>query len=116
MKCEKCGKEMKEEIIFTSVNYSCNCLDDGWQTVEEMLNFLTPMDLPIKLKYLDADGCTGNIFIGDLDYFSRCPKGRKFKVTKLYDPYIGLKKGMTIEQVAEALYGYPLTSTEDDGC
>lgn len=116
MKCPNCNKDMKEEVIFTSVNYSCNC-GDGWQSVSEMLDLLRPMDFPIKLRFKDADGTSGGVFVGDLEYFNRCPKDRKFKVQRTYDPYIGLQKGMTEAEVAEALYGYKIHSdSEDDGC
>lgn len=115
MKCERCGKDMKEEALFTSVEYKCNCEDDGWQTANEMKDMLTPMDLPIKLRFKDTDNSEGSIFIGSMDYFDRCPKDRRFKVQRVYDPYIGLRKGMTQDEVAEALYGYSIAS-DDDGC
>lgn len=119
MKCDKCGKDMKEEALFTSVKYSCNCGEDSWQTAEQMRDFLSPMDFPIKLRFKDADGSQGGIFVGDIDYFERCPKGRKFKIQRAYDPYIGLRKGMTETEVAETLYGYSIVNQskdDDDGC
>ena len=57
MKCDICKKEMEEKTLFTSVEYTCNyCKDDGWQSIEEMLDLLSPMDLPLKLKFKDEDG------------------------------------------------------------
>lgn len=87
MICDKCGKEMKEETLFTSVNYSCTC-SDGWLTVDALLDMITPMNLPIKLKYEDSDG-QGSVIVNDIGYFNRCPKNRKFKIIRLYDSYIG---------------------------
>jgi|GEM_PF-2965383 len=113
MNCEKCGKKMKEETLFTSIEYSCNCGDDGWKTASDMLDLLRPMDLPIKLDFKDDDGTQGGVFIGNLDYFHRSPKGRKFKVRSHYD--MGLKKGMTMDEVKQAIYGYSIDS-DDDGC
>ena len=107
---------MEEKTLFTSVEYTCNyCKDDGWQSIEEMLDLLSPMDLPLKLKFKDEDGKEGGVFVGDLDYFTRCPKNRKFKVQGLYDPYLGVQKGMNQDEVIQAIYGYSIDS-DDDGC
>lgn len=114
MKCDNCGKEMKEEIIFTSISYSCKCFDAGWQSAEDLLELLSPMDLPIKLKFEDEDGKSGSVFIGELTYFSRCPKGRKFKIIGICDPYSVLVKGTTELDVAEQIFGYSIVN-EDDG-
>jgi len=114
MKCNSCGKDMKEETLFTTVEYKCNC-EDGWQTSKDMIDLLSPMDLPIKLLFKDEDGRSGSILIGDMDYFNRCPSKRKFKIQRVYDPYLGLQKGMTESEVATALYGYSIDS-DDDGC
>jgi hypothetical protein len=122
MKCDHCGKEMEEKTLFTSIEYNCkrcSSADDGWQTPDEVAQMISPMDLPLKLKFKDEDGTEGGVFIGDMNYFTRCPKGRKFKIQGILDPYLGVKKWMTPEEAAEALYGYPITrsdDSEDDGC
>lgn len=113
MKCERCGKAMKEEVIFTSVEYSCNCSEDGWYTAEDMLERLSPMDLPLRLDFKDQDGTVGGVFINNLDYFHNARKGRKFKIFNQFD--MGLKKGMTMKEVQKAIYGYSIDS-DDDGC
>ena len=112
MKCPKCNAEMKEETLFTSVNYSCNC-GDGWQSISEMLDLLRPMDFPIKLRFKDADGTSGGVFVGDLEYFNRCPKDRKFKVQRAYDPYIGME---TINLKSDGKEWIISQDSEDDGC
>jgi len=90
MKCDKCKKEMEAETLFTSVKYNCkHCNDNSWMSVDEMTEMLKPMDFPIKLKFMDDDGTTGAVFVSEHTYFSRCPKERKFKVIRLYDPYVG---------------------------
>lgn len=114
MKCERCGKTMKEEVIFTSIHYSCNCSEYGWYTAEDMLDRLHPMDLPIRVDFKDEDGTIGGVFVGNLDYFHSTRKGRKFKIFNRFD--IGLTKGMTEAEVAKALYGYSIDSDDDDGC
>lgn len=101
MKCPKCGKEMKEETLFTSIEYKCNCADDGWQSIDQIKDFLSPMDFPLKLRFKDNDGTNGGVFISDMTYFDRCPKDRKFKVQRAYDPYVSLKS---------------YSDSDDDGC
>ena len=116
MKCERCGKTMSEETLFTSVEYHCkNCTEDGWQSIDEIISMLSPMDFPIKLKFKDGSGKEGGVFVGDMDYFKRCPKDRKFKVQGLYDPYLGVQKGMNQDEVIQAIYGYSI-DPDDDGC
>jgi hypothetical protein len=116
MKCSQCNKEMVEEVLFTSIEYRCKyCSDDGWQSVDDMRSLLSPMDFPIKLKFKEESGREGSVFVGDIEYFTRCPKTRKFKIQSVCDPYIGLQKGMTESEVAKAIYGYSIDS-DDDGC
>lgn len=92
MKCPACNREMEEKTLFTSVEYICrHCKDDGWQSVQEMLDLLSPMDLPLKLKFKDEDGKEGGVFIGDMSYFDRCPKTRKFKIQSSYDAFMGFR-------------------------
>lgn len=113
MKCQNCNREMKEEVIFTSIEYKCSCSQDGWYSSQDILDMLNPMDLPIRLDFKDSDGTKGGVFVNNLEYFTKCPRDRKFKINSPYD--MGLKKGMTEIEVAQVLYGYPIDS-DDDGC
>lgn len=90
MKCDKCNKEMQEEVLFTSVTYTCNC-DSGWNTVTDMKRLLMMEDFPLKMKYKDEeDGPEIIIFVNDAEYFDRCPPKRKFKILYKYpDGYVG---------------------------
>lgn len=83
MNCKNCGNPMKEETLFTTVTYSCNC-NNGWKTVNEIKSSLNLDDFPVKLGFKDEDGKQGSVFITDIDYFSRCPQNRKFKLQKSY--------------------------------
>lgn len=110
MKCENCGKEMQEEILFTSVNYKCNC-DDGWNTVTDIKRLLLLEDYPLKMKYIDSeDGPEIIVFVGDPNYFDRCPPNRKFKILyKCPEGFVGYK-GMSELEFAEQLYGYSIVN------
>ena len=74
---------MKEEALFTSINYSCNC-QDGWQAINEIKSLLSDHDFPLKLKFKDEDGKEGSVFFSGMDYFDRCPPTRKFKILRSY--------------------------------
>lgn len=88
MVCKDCNKIMKEETLFTTVYYSCDCNKDDWKTADEMRNILNLKDFPASLGFKDEDGKQGSVFITDIDYFSRCPMNRKFKLRKnYYDKY-----------------------------
>lgn len=83
MNCKKCGNEMKEETLFTTVVYSCDC-NDNWKTANELKLLLNINHFPIKLNFKDEDGRQGSVFITDIEYFDRCPQYRKFKLEKNY--------------------------------
>lgn len=99
MICPKCKKAMKEEMLFTTVKYTCNC-QDGWLTVEEIKEKLNPLERPVHLKFKDSKS-DGSVFVGNIDYFNSCPQDRKFK----------FKMEMSKElQYAEKLYGYSIVN------
>lgn len=105
MKCDHCGKEMEEKILFTSLEYFCqSCQDDGWQSIDDMLDMLSPMDFPVKLKFKDSDGKEGGVFVSDASYFDRCPRDRQFKVQGICDPYVGVQTSSYFDD------------SDDDGC
>ena len=98
---------MKEEALFTSVKYSCDCnnnSDDGWQQTTQIKLSLDLSDFPVKLRFKDSDGKEGSVFIMDKDYFDRCPQDRKFKI--LEPPiFTGFQSEL---DYAEKLYGYSI--------
>jgi hypothetical protein len=100
MKCTDCGKEMKEEVLFVSVSYSCEC-KDGWFSLDQIKEKLSPLDRPVHLKFKDENDATGSAFIGNMDYFDRCPKGRLFKVSMEFNKEL---------EYAKKLYGYSIVN------